>query len=263
MTAQLTVSLSGEGPDAALQRAILATVPNDFRIVDGEAQVLLVSGRDGNAEAALAAAGAATRAIMVISPAALDAQSLAALARIEAAGTPVVLGFAYAPWFQAEGLAFDAEADKDVAILDLTAHVLDVATVRDALLEMLQVGRTMMGAPASTRLLMQTAATTVVEAEGSAPPLKWRMAACAGLSEKLVAERVARERRSKVEIARDAHARPAQITQHDIGGSHLAGPVYQSGYRAGWIALHAALGGEGLPGGVMAQLASDLEMLPA
>jgi hypothetical protein len=263
MSGQLTVSVGGEGPDAELQRAILATVPNDFRIVEGDADVLLVSGRDRDPAAALAAAGPATRAIMVTSPAALDAESRAQLARIEAVGTPVALGFAYAPWFQAEGLAFDAETDAEVAILDLTAHVVDAGAVGDALLELLHIARTMTGGLASTKLLMQTPTTTVIEAQGGPTPLKWRMTACAGLSEKLVVERIARERRSKVEIARDGHARPAQITHHDIGGSHLAGPVYQSGYRAGWLALHAALGGDGLPGGVVAQLASDLEMLPA
>jgi hypothetical protein len=263
VSVQLTVSVRGEGPDAVLQRAVLATVPNDFRVVEGEGDILLVSGRDGNAAEMLASAGPATRAIMVTTPAALDAGALAALASAEAAGTPVMLGFAYVPWFGAEGLAFDAALGEEVALLDLTADVADAAGLRDALLEQLHIGRAMMGTLTSTSTLLATATATVVEAAGGTAPFKWRMTACKGLADKLTVERVSRERRTTVEIVADAPARPGRITHQDATGSHTQGPLYQSGYRVCWKTLYAALEAGSVPAGTLAGLESDLALLPA
>ncbi|WP_404477443.1 hypothetical protein [Novosphingobium sp. BL-52-GroH] len=262
MSDQLTVSVRGDGPDAVLQRAVLATVPNDFRVVDGAGDVLLVSGRDGNAAQVLATAGTTTRAIMVASPALLDADSRGQLAQIEAAGTPVMLGFAYVPWFLAEGLPLDAAREEEVAILELSGDVADLVAAPDMLLEQLHIGRIMIGDVQSARTLMNGPSVIVVEAEGGEPQLKWRMTASKGLADRLSVERIARLRRTKVEIVRDAHARPAQVTHHDALGSHTDGPLYQSGYRVCWKALHAALHGGHVPSGTITRLESDLAMLP-
>lgn len=262
MSAQLTVAIVGDSPDAILQRAILATLPNDFRVVDGEADILLMSGREGNAAAVLAKVGETTRAIILTSPAGLDAGSRAQLARIETGqGIPVQLGLAYAPWFTGEGLAFDPALEEDVAILDLTALVADATMARDALLEQLHIGRTMMGSLGSPRILMDSPAAIVIEVEGGSPPVRWRMTACIGLEDSLVVERIARGRRSRVKIARDAHARPAQVGHHDASGSHLPTPVYQSGYRSGWIALYEALQGPVVPTHTLARLEADIALL--
>lgn len=261
MSAQLTVSMVGNGPDAILQRAILATLPNDFRVADANADIVLVSGRDGHVKAALASRGTTTRAILLTSPASLTAADRALLARIEQQeGTAVVLGLAYAPWFATDGLMLDPALAEEVAILDLTAQVADVATSRNVLLEQLHIGRMMMGPLGAPVVLMDSPATQVVEVEGGSPAVKWRMTACAGLADELRVERIARGRRSKVVIAPGAHARPAEISHHDMQGSHVAMPVYQNGYRAAWVRLHADLVQGAVPSGALAQLEADVAL---
>ena len=262
MSAQLTVAIAGHGPDALLQRAILATLPNDFRLVDAGADIMLLSGRDGDADALLAFVPSSTRAIMLVSPASTSAATRAPLVNLERdAGVPVVIGLGYAPWFVADGLAWDAAHEEEVAIVELTAAVTNISAARDALLEQLHIGRTMMGPLRDPTVLLDSAMAKVVEVEGGSPPIKWRMTACHGLAEQLIVERIARTRRSKVVIARDSHARPPHISHHDAQGSHLATPVYQSGYRAGWIALHAALTANGVPSGALDQLQADMALL--
>lgn len=267
MIVQYTVSVALNGRDAARQRAVLATLPNDFRVVDGAADIVLLSGHaDGLAGTwadALLRIGAGTRAIMLTSPAGLDSAQRAALAQIEVErGIPVVIARNYAPWFEQDRAAFDPEIAADVAILDLTAMVGAGGGMADAMLELLYIAELVAGPLDAARFLVDTADVFVIEISGGKLPSPARLSAYRGLTERLEFDRVARGRRERIEIAHDAHGRPALIGHHDVSGSHFATPVYQGGYRAGWLALHKAMTGPGAaPGGGLARLEANCALI--
>lgn len=232
MTAK-TVSIVGSGPDAQIQRGILATLPNAYRVVDGDgnADIVLVSGKDGNADAALDRAAAGSKAVFVTSPSFLDP---AQRARLDDPAWSVSIALAYG----ASVFAAHLVHQEPPAILDLSATVPDagISDLREVLLAQLAFSRAITGEPMEVRTLLSSAATLVLEA--SAPSgLAWRMLAQRGLSSRLTIDRVSRGVRHHVTIDCGARARPAVINTYTSDGTSTAWPVYQDHYREVWNAL--------------------------
>ncbi|TPG54583.1 hypothetical protein [Sphingomonas glacialis] len=248
-----TVSIVGSGPDAQTQRAILATLPNAYRMVDGEADVVLVSGKDGNADAALDRAARGSKTVFVTSPSFLDA---AQLTRLDDPAWRVAIALAYG----AASFATHLAHDEPPAILDFSATVANagIDDLREALLAQLALSRVIMGEPAKVRTLLNSPATLVLEL--SAPSgLAWRLSAHRGLRNSLAIDRVARGVRHHVAIASGAHARPATVSTYTSDGSATAWPMYQDHYRSMWAALAGI--GKVAPY-TLAMLAHDVAALP-
>jgi len=244
-----TVLILGYGRDALRQRAVLATLPNDFRAVNaGSADVVLVSGRDGTADAALDQAG--VNALLVTSPSFLSAANRTALAAV---GVPVTIALAYDPSLIPACLA----GGEEPAILDLTATVRngDPGDLRETLLAQVALARALLGDIVGITCLHATPGSIVLEAEAPSG-LRWRMTAQAGLRNTLAIDRVSRAARARIVVDLDPHGRPAAVETFDTAGSHIAWPVYQSGDRSAW----SALGGAG--GYDLAMLERDLALLP-
>lgn len=255
MTTQLSVAFPQVCRDAEGQRAILATLPNAFQVVADHADILFLSGRAGCLESALDGIGAGTRSVVLMYPAAASTAWRARLAKLSAEqGIPVFAAFNYVPNFAADLCTWDPSITGDVAILDLTARVVDPGGMADALLEITQIATIVAGPVKTVRTLLESSAAKVVEAEfqSSAAPARLSVYCCT--VDRLDFDRVARGRRERIEIYGDAQARPALVSHHDQCGSHLAPPVYQGGYRSAWLALHAALTGPGNVNGNLAEV---------
>lgn len=254
MTAK-TVSIVGSGPDAQIQRGILATLPNAYRVLDGDgnADIVLVSGKDGNADAALDRAAAGPKAVFVTSPSFLDP---AQRARLDDPAWSVSIALAYG----ASAFAAHLVDQEPPAILDLAATVADagIGDLREVLLAQLALSRVIMGEPAGVRTLLASTATLVLEA--SAPSgLAWRLSAQRGLHDRLTIDRVSRGIRHHIAIDASAVARPAAVSTYTSDGTGTAWPEYQSHYRATWAALSAI--GE-MTHYTPAMLERDLAVLP-
>lgn len=265
MTASHSVQIIGEGPDARLQRAVLATVPNSYRIVDNDADVLLLSGRDGTAAATIEAIGEGTRGIFLTSPSFLSPHDRGKVAKVARdRGLHVMIGLVYAPCFQdGNGGAILASPD-DTAIIDMNASLTSATAdaLREALLEQRIIARLLMGSATTLKLLQASADAVTVEAEGGTQKLRWRMTARSGIRNWLVVEQVSREQRTRVDMDAEPLGNPAHIATFDAAGSHIAMPVYQGGYRLSWLKLAAMLDGSDAAAGTMTLLEEDLASLP-
>lgn len=252
MTAK-TVLILGDGPDAQLQRGVLATLPNAFRVVDGDADIVLVSGKDGNAGEALDRATIGSRAVFVTSPSFLDD---AQRARLDNPEWTVSIALAYG----ASAFAADFTDAEPAAILDFVTTVADGSTgdLREALLAQLALSRVLMGEPAEIRTLLTSAETLVIEVSGQAG-LAWRLSAHRGLRSRLTIDRVCRGVRHHVAIDPGARGRPAEVVTYNSSGTTTRWPVYQNNYRMAWSALAGIV--ESTPYTV-AMLARDMAVMP-
>jgi len=233
-----TVSINANGSDAALHRMVLAGLPNSYRLVEGDAEVVLVSAAD------LAdidrRCSSDTRAVVVDQPGLLSPGELAAVADIATRHDCIVVPAPrYAPRLAISG---DLLGDSVVEILEST--VTSSRSLRSSLVEQLALLRPVLGAVESVRLLRVAASHYSFEAAMLDHPrshvLLNGVASSIG-SDEATLHSVSADRRVVVRIDAGPVARPAEISCYDAGGTRTPWPVHQHSHRITLVQLHGVL----------------------
>jgi hypothetical protein len=143
-----TYTISIDSTDAAvtLYRTVLASLPNSYRIVDADAEVVLLSATDP-ARIQQVCSGE-TRAVVIDRPGRLSSDELAAIAAADRHDCIVVPAVLYGP-------RADAAADLlDTAHVDLLeSNIIAPERLRSSLVEQLALLRTVLGSVSSVRVL--------------------------------------------------------------------------------------------------------------
>jgi transposase len=238
-----TISIDRAGPDSVLHRTVLASLPNSYELVDGAAEVVLVSASDAPATEQAVDGGA--RAVVLDRPGRLSVQQLAALEAVaEQHGCALVPAPTYGPRLAA---APDLLEGAKVDLVESTITSSD--SLRSSLVEQLALLRQVLGTVASIRILHSSASTYTVEASMADHPrsqvLLNGLASTSGIEEASL-HAIGRDRHLAVRIDAGPVARPADISLFDRGGRHSPWPVHQHAHRITLRLLHEMLiGGEG------------------
>jgi hypothetical protein len=249
-TARHSVDLRWAGPDASLHRALLASLPRSFAILDADgADVALVSGHafDGDVIRHLFDEG--TRGVMLASPAAASEADLAELVHAaESRGALVVPALRYAtlPALQAASadLARDCAAAgliDGLTSVDPDATAAAAAHAEAALLEALAEQLAILhafGVRPELELAHRTPDCYLVAGRSGS--------ACVALAAyrspidqaSLSLDIVGAERRSLLRFDAGAVARPAVVIRSDARGELARPASYFSGFKSSWLRLH-------------------------
>lgn len=276
MTGVLTVALDPAAPPTSqLQHTVLGSLPARFRIASDTADVTLISGdQPGWHDRARSAIRAGTSAIMLAGLTALSADAAAMLVKeASAAGVTVAVAVPLAAdpgWtvvlpLIAADLAASAILDSVTTVPapsdgSPTAHraalrsalVGQLATVRPLLPD--AAGLTAAHASDGSYILADATEQLSITLSGTVSGTGDR---CLRL------DATGSDRHWRVTLRADALASPAQISVSTPDGEHARPPVYESGYRAAWIALHEAIRLGTMPGYTADQLARDLAFAEA
>lgn len=233
----LTVRFATTTRDAARHREVVASLPLRWREVDGDADVVVVSGLDPDSGPAVGAVAGGARALVLASPGAL---ALDALRLIEEAvagpGVVVVPALHYAP-----RLAAGCAAPQAV-VVDIVLTTGEARPSRTGMLvEQLAALRRVAGAGISVRGLHRSPSHTVVEVAlgGGRSALLTALVSPVG-ADSLRVHAVGGEERWEIEIP-DTDARPARVSQASSAGVRTAAPVHQRSERITWLGLHELL----------------------
>jgi hypothetical protein len=233
-----TISIDSTGPDATLYRTVLASLRNSYRLVDADAEVVLVSATDP--AKAKRACGGETRAIVIDQPGRLSSHDLAAIAdAAEQHGCTVVPAMRYGPRASA---AADLLGTAQVDLLDSTINSGD--TLRSSLVEQLALLRAVLAPVESVRVLHASVSHYVLEATIADHPqshvLLNGVASTRGVDE-MSLQAIGPERHVSVRIDAGPLARPAQIRRYDGSGGHSPWPLHQHAHRITLARLHRQL----------------------
>ena len=233
-----TIAIDAASLDAALHRTVLASLPNSYRLVDGNAEVLLVSARDPAKVERLCSD--ATRAIVVDQPGRLASHELAAIAdAADRHGCIVVPALRYAPRVEA---AADLLGTARVDLLESTINAHD--TLRSSLVEQVALVRSLLGAVASIRVLHSSASHYVVDAtmaNSSESQVVLNGVTSPNALDEVSVHAVGAERRLVVWIDAGPLARPAEICCFDRDGARSSWPLHQHPHRITLARLHRLL----------------------
>lgn len=245
MTVQYSVAVCAADRSSDHQRVILATLPNRFRVIDGDnADVLLVSPMSELA-GQLEMMGRDTRAVFVNSPGRLSAGALETL-RQRAAGRPVIFGLVSAMAFgETMQSQLRLDAAEAAAIVDAAAEVssTDAGELRECAFEHLMLLDSIVGKITRVTMLVDTDRHWIaaIETESGTPGI--RVSVRRSFRTRLSLHTVSRTRRRQLILVPEPHASPAELTVFDDKGSHASFPVFQGGQRQSWLELHAGLAG--------------------
>jgi hypothetical protein len=233
-----TVSIDGDGSDAALHRMVLAGLPNSYRLVEQDAEVILVSAPVPAEFERRCSSN--TRAVVIDQPGGLSPGDLAVIGdTADRHGFIVVPAPRYAPRLAAVG---DVFGDRRVEILEST--VTSGRHLRSSLVEQLAMLRVAMGAVASIRDLCVAESSYVFAATMLDHPrtsvLLNGVASSIGNDEATL-HSLSADRRVVVRIDARPMARPAEISVHDANGTRMPNPVHQHAHRLTLVQLHEEL----------------------
>ncbi len=268
MTA-LTVLLPDDGVAASAHRAVLASLPRRFRVVDGtRADVHVVSGRHASwVAAAQRGVDARVRAIVLTEmPAGTGTRHALNTIASDARAAGIVVGvdqpYATDPaWRSALGEL--AEASRNAAILDsvITVAAGTGAPLDAALLAQLATIRPLLGTGEAALRLRRTETHYVVS--GGYGTLAVELAgvvSAAGVAA-LRIDLVGIEQRCSADLPADTVAEPSRVSRFDATGEHAIRARYEGSRRAGWAGLHAAIESGGRPAYSIVDLLDDLALL--
>jgi hypothetical protein len=268
------VGLGSEARTAALHGAVVASLPARFAPAVGDPATVVVVAtvtRDWPTRVR-AAVDAGAAGILVAGTGPADPVAIREAAAIaDGAGVAAVAdaGFALDPgWTRAlEELRRDAGT---AALLDSVVTVAEADAVgvsaEDVLLAaaigQVAVVRKVLGG--LDRLVASTGAGKYA-AHGATGPV---IVVLAGVlvsapADGLRLDLVGRDARWEVRFPGEGLAKPARIARQSADGTAELPPVFESGHRRAWIALHDALGGTSAPAYSLADLANDTEIATA
>jgi hypothetical protein len=211
------------------QRAVLATLPNRFRVTDERGDVVVM--------APDAIDSATEGAVMLADPGLASASALRALVQ---SGCAIGLALAAAPALPEAALAQMRAQDDDLSmIVDAAAET--TGTLRSALFELLMLLDTLGCRVEALHLLADTRDQITLGATGPGPWQGVRVSARRSFRTRYSVESVSRTLRREVVVEDVAVATPADVGLFDAKGTHVALPRYEGGLRASWRALHARL----------------------
>jgi hypothetical protein len=234
----LTASIDVADPGSVLHRIVLASLPNSYRLVDGAAEVALVSATDP-ARADRAVSGRA-RAIVVDQPGWLSPAELDVLEDIaEQQGCTLVPAPRYAPRLTSAASLLDG-ADTDLVESTITSR----QGFRSSLVEQLAMLRQVLGSVAAIRVLHSSASHYVVEAtmidHPSSHVVLNGVVSPTG-TEEATLHTIGADRHLAVRIDAGPLARPAEISLYDGAGRQSPWPVHQHAHRITLALLHTLL----------------------
>jgi hypothetical protein len=256
-----TISIDATGTDVTLHRTVLASLPNSYRIVDTDAEVVLVSATDP-ARIQQFCSGA-TRAVVIDRPGRLSSHDLAAIvAAADRHDYVVVPAVLYGP-------RVDAAADLlDTAHVDLLeCTIISRDTLRSSLVEQLALLRSVLGSVASVSVLHASVSHYVLQATPADHPKSHVL--LNGLSlpnavDEAHLQAVGPERRLDIWIDAGPLARPAEIQCYHRDGGNSPWPLHQHAHRLTLARLHRLLTtGEGDLSYSLNDLGHDLQLAAA
>lgn len=243
---QLCVSVPAALAD---QHAVLATLPNRYRIGSDEADLIAIDGADPVCAAPLP--------VMLVRPGLITAPALRALAEGRNA---VGLALHAAPALTEDAVALmQLPGDDATLIVDASAET--DGSLRDALFELLMLLDRLGCCAEAIRLL---AATPTQLTLGVASDGVWqgvRVTARRSFRTAFALETVSRRFRRGIAISGTAVAAAADVRLFDATGTRVAAPHFEGGLRASWRAFHGQLGEGG--SGTVATAIRLLDMLDA
>jgi hypothetical protein len=267
MTLPLTVGVGPSDDPGGHQRAVLATMPATFRLVDGDGgDIRLVSGAQPDwPDAARAALGAGVAGVLVARPVVPDATALATLMEAERASTAVVapdmpsvtdptwtsvvsrVGESVREATLVEALAvvdsrgaLDTENLLEAALLEQVALVRTVtAAWDDAICSLGELGFSLRAESAGVAIALSGAVSSVgpgyLQLNVRSPRDHWQ-----------------------ARFDRGAPSAPARVVRFDAHGGEVQPVRYETGTRATWRQLAAAVRGDGRLAYGLGDLAGDV-----
>ncbi|HEX3090288.1 MAG TPA: hypothetical protein VHQ23_16675 [Ilumatobacteraceae bacterium] len=238
MSTTYTVSIHANGSDADLHHTVLAGLPNSYRLVEKDAEVVLISAPEpGHLQRACSAS---TRAVVIDRAGELTPDALAAVAEIAGrSGCIVMPAPRYAPRLADVG---DLLGESSVDILESTIRT--TGSFQASFVEQLALLRVVLGEAASLRVLHASATHYAIEAKMAEHPqttvLLNGVATSAG-AEEATLHALARDKRLVVRVDAGPIARPAEISCFDSSGERTPWPVHQHAHRITLVRLHHLL----------------------
>jgi hypothetical protein len=234
----LTASIAAAGPASTVYRTVLAGLPNRYRLVEGAAEVMLVSGTaPGGAEQAI---GGGVRGVVVDQPGRLSLEELMALEAVaHQHDCLVVPAPRYSPRLAIAPDLFDGAG---VDLMESTITSRDAP--RSSLVEQLAMVRQMLAPVATLRVLQSSTSHYVVEASVSGRP-RTQVVLNGFVSSNGVEEAslhaIGIDRHLAVRIDAAPLGRPADISLADVSGRRSPWPVHQHAHRITLQGLHRLL----------------------
>lgn len=227
-----TVEVLTAGPDAHLHRRALSTLQRSFTMVDGHADVVLVSGRDLDGARTDHLSQRRPRAIVVASPGALSDRSLEALCGLEDGATPVVALTSFVP---------ASAADAPIAAVAVVRSLATYPTggAADALLTQLAAVRHAGPAVDLERVVHDHQRGYAVLTSQEGAPIAGALVGAAVLHRRSAyeVEVAGPEERRTIRASIDGTATPALHVSADANGSRSEFPVHQTPERLAWSRL--------------------------
>lgn len=254
----LTASIEMAGPYSVLHCTVLSSLPNSYRLVEGPADVVLVSATEP--AAAERAVGGGARAVFIDQPGRLSLPELVVLEDLaDQSGCIVVPAPRYGP-----RLAVSPDLLDGTPIELVESTVTSRDSPRSSLVEQLALVRRVLGVAMSIRVLHSSGSHYVVEATMADHPdshvLLNGVASPAG-AEEATLQTVGVEQHLVVRIDAGPLARPPDISLFDGGGRQSPWPVHQHAHRITLGLLHTLLtAGEGSLTYSVADLRHDLRL---
>jgi hypothetical protein len=257
----LTASIDATGSGLVRYRVVLASLPNSYRLVERDADVVLTSGTDAAAANRAVAGGA--RAVVVDQPGRLSIDELAALEKLaDQQDCIVVPAPVYAPRLAASPDLLDG------AQIDLVESTITSSDEpRASLVEQLALVRQVVSSVATVRALHVSASHYAVEATMADRPRSHVIlngVASAGGAEEVSLRAIGVDRHLSIRIDAGPLARPAEIDLFDGGGRRSPWPVHQHAHRITLASLHALVTtGQGFVGYPVQHLRQDVALADA
>jgi hypothetical protein len=245
MTTQYSVRFLNGDADAQTQRAVLATLPNRFRVVDsGNADVLVVS-RAAIAEVMAEPINAATRGLFLSAPGTMSTQEFKSI-RQSAADRPIGLALSVMPALTDQALT-DLRMDGADApvIVDAASEVSSAEpdALRAAVFEQLMLLHAVSGRISDLTVLARTEMQMVLDVQIDSVWKRARISVRRSFRDVATLHTISRSVRRRAKFVSDPHAEPVRVEVFDQMGCRIASPSYEGGYRRSWQKFHAALTG--------------------
>jgi hypothetical protein len=233
-----TVAIDRDAADAALHRTVLAGLPNSYRLVDKDAEVVLVSAPDPAQLERLCSHH--TRALVIDRPGLLRPAYLDAIADVASRNSCIVVP---APRY-APRLAETSDLLGDAGIDIVESTIISGGDFRASLVEQLALVRVVLGSVASIRVLRVSTSHYAFQATLADHPqssvLLNGVATPSG-SDEASLHVLGAQRRLVVRIDAGPVARPAAICSYDEGGARTPWPLHQHAHRITLSRLHVLL----------------------
>jgi hypothetical protein len=254
-------------------RAVLGTIPGlatpddrDDAHAGQSADVVVVTGHDTEwPRAAAEAIAEGVAAVVVSDPTPVSVAALKRLlADAEDRGTAVAVDTAFATdpaWVAARDTV--AQSALAAKVIDSVVTVPSEAnTLAAALLAQLAVVRPLLGSAVELATVASSPDHYVLAGVSGKTAVTLVGVRSGGADEAgLTVDVVGVDQHWQVVFAEAGPARPTEIVLRDSTGQHGDRPHYESGRRASWRAMHAALTSEGRPAYTLAGLQADLALV--